>query len=48
MTYFSVRGSVKDIQVVGVLGATLFERVGIVKVNFVSEFKERTFKALKF
>lgn len=45
---FFSKSSVKDIQVVGVLGATIFERVGIVKVNFVSEFKERRFKALKF
>lgn len=48
MTYFLVRGLVKDIQDSCSFSATIFDIAGILTVTLLSEFKERKFKALTF
>lgn len=48
MTYFLVRGLVKDIQGSCSFSATIFDIAGILTVTLLSEFKERKFKALTF
>lgn len=46
--YFWVRGLVRDIQGGGIFGATIFLYCWHFKSCFVSEFRERNLKALRF